>query len=1327
MRRPEPEPLTRAAVLALLFACYAPQAAIDTIIPMPKQVRTDGRPVLVEGFRICAHSGRQSQIAAAEIGERITALGAASRPVLPLTDPLPVGNLIVIAPCSVPCPDIAAAAARARVTPTDPGEQGYAIHVDRRPDGTRLFLIGSDALGALYAGVTLRQLITGRGDGVVVQPAHVRDWPDYKHRQNGVPFSEPLRGDWYGILSAERKGDLAKARSLADGWVALQKRYVDWMLRAKINMAWNSTNIRPGDAPADTTAVRSALRRVHEYALERGIESAAGDTTAIGTYPRDKDNADFADVVFHRAHKRYFCWSRLTYHEERARRAASWLAEAGYTGYYLHATDGGSWENPALWKNRCELCRETYGDDHAKADSVVFGLYHREIRRRIPNLKFIAVVYPYTGRYLDPDYVYGRAAETMGEGAPARAVAEDTVKGLTAFLGRLDSLLPPDIFVCIRESERRHLDLARQAWGKRPFQLYFEYGYWKGWRPYFVTTPLWTRSMFYPTHRDILFGNVSGGGWTEATQLLGAECSWNTTRPGARDFDSTTWREIGTRQTPPPERKTFAERACRFWFGEEAGPLMAPFFAENISHTFIHDPDEVLRLTDIDEPVRTMSEQAAAASRAASALDQLWALQQDKQVLDGDLHGYFLNAYLMTHGARVLAAHRAKVLAARQAIRAGSKTETEKHLSSALSALEQEQERWDRVRANARAGPLLAPHMRASAAPGYLSQLDLGQLRREVEDLWERREKLIAAHTIPAWFERTCRTRTIVAAEAASLVTVDGELTEDAWDRCPPVEHFVDHRVLRLESLETRARLCFREDALYVAFECFDPDPSGIRAVLPGRDQHVLCDSVELLVAPRPGSREFLHWIIDSRGTVFDAKTVETAAGLPKYSSTWDSAAVVRAACSDDRWTVEMAIPAAELGVPLRDGAACTALLCRNVVHTRPDGEAESNAIIFLEGDGFRTVGKFARLALQTEAGIPDPQVEMTLRPMQFRHQTTGEGAGTSIGGDLLIETDRNLHDVRLTVACTDGVRPLGNAEVGAEGLVRLLWRPSKPFSLLLPVQVPGVACVFTLTSQEGTWEFQRRFGSPHRRRQQDGELFRPGKSGQALCSPAFFSSAEGSPVQLSQGTIEFWVRPRWDAVSRPPGPRASLEHTFLNLGPIRPEHPYLSNRDSLTIYHSSGNQLVATVSNSRYEARTVQAGVSRWRTGQWHHVALQWNLDDGGETAMALFVDGALASDRCVGGGASGRSTSALAVRPLPLPVQIGSMNTGYRPADADIDELRISSAPRYSDAFEPAERLEADAKTLSLFHFDGSLDAVRPAGLSAFPGPAQSSGPAE
>ena len=124
----------------------------------------------------------------------------------------------------------------------------------------------------------------------------------------------------------------------------------------------------------------------------------------------------------------------------------------------------------------------------------------------------------------------------------------------------------------------------------------------------------------------------------------------------------------------------------------------------------------------------------------------------------------------------------------------------------------------------------------------------------------------------------------------------------------------------------------------------------------------------------------------------------------------------------------------------------------------------------------------------------PAPQVELTLRPVDFGHETIGDGSGTYFGGNLRIETDRNLHDFHLTAEYSDvgspttrkekesdGIELLGRKEIGSASLVQLIWHPEKLFSVLIPVEVPGVVCEFKITSREGNWAFTRRFGNPKR------------------------------------------------------------------------------------------------------------------------------------------------------------------------------------------------------------------------------------------------------
>ena len=1303
---------------AILFSprCYA---AIDTIIPLPKEIRAVGKPIPLEGFGIVAADDERSRIGAAEINQRIVSLGGQPLPVSPLDGRLPEGRRIVVAPCTAI--KVASMEPPLEVTPDQPGPQGYVIQPSGSGDSLKLLLVGSDSLGALYAAVTCRQLIIELEGRLLLQPAAVRDWPDFKTRCNGAPFSENLRGEWYGILSAEASGDLTKARQLADKWVAAQKRHFDWLLRAKINMAWNRTSIDPGDARDKTTIARAALKEVHEYGWKRGIEAIDADTTSIGRFPRDQDNADFNDCVLSKSHGRYFCWSRLDYHQRRAERAAQWLADCGYRGYYLHATDSGGWANPALWDDRCDECRKNYGDDHAKADATVFDIYYRAIKRRIPDATFVAVVYPYTGRYLDPEYIYRDAASAMGQGDAARGVAERASENLTSFLQRLDSLLPPDIAICIRESERKHLDLARQAWGRRAFYLYYEYAFWKGWRPYFLTTPLMTRSLYYPDYDDILFGNVSGSGWRELSQLMGVECAWHVDRPGAADFDSAKWHDWGAKADVPSVRQAFAQRACRFWFGEQAGPLIAPVFAENISHQYICFPEEVLDQVKLEDPPRAMREQAAAAGRAAAALDKLWTFQQQSPVLSGDEYGYFLNLYQMTHAARILAEHRAAMMAARQAIRQGDRAETVRQLANSRTLLDRGAPAWSAVNRQIPQNQRLTSPTRKTSTAGLLSTLDPAELRKEIDDLTARMDELIASHTIPGWFERDCRKRELIAMRTTEPVSVDGHLEEAVWSNAPRIEHFVEWRQLRLESLETVARLAYDDRTLYVAMECFDPNPSEISAAMPGADQYQLCDSVEVLVAPRGGTDQFAHWIIDSHGTVFDARTAQAEGGRIEYTPKWNGTAQVTVSRDGDRWTVELAIPRENIGMRLEPDATARILLCRNIVHTRPEGEHEQNAVVFLDGNKFQTVEKFATLRLGgTAAPNPQAQVDVTLRPVTFGHETIGDGSGTYFGGDFVLETDRNLHDVRIMAEYTDGVRPLGSVELGAAPLIQLRWSPKQSVRIAVPIEVPGVVCTFVVDSREGTWRIERRFGNPRRPAVPVNRLFALGVDNQTLAMPVHFSSLDPSKLDVEEGTIEFWIQPSWDVVPHSSGPRGSLEHTLLNVGPVRPDHLYLSNHSSLTISHTASGNLSAVLANPSYESRTVDAGILDWRAGQWHHVALQWKLDDGGKTTMALYVDGRLASDRCVG-SAKSPNDRPLKMKPLPFPVQVGSMNTGYRPADGLIDELRISSVRRYSDSFVPAKRLETDKATLAQFRFDGNLGAETPARCQAVAGPVQ------
>ncbi|MFK5923315.1 MAG: glycoside hydrolase family 20 zincin-like fold domain-containing protein [Verrucomicrobiota bacterium] len=1292
----------------------------DTLIPYPRELKAVGDAVAIEGFQIIAGPSLQAKIGAEEINQRVRLLGGKELRVSPIGEVLPEGDLIIIATSGVS--EVAAIMGGmpgGKVAGKKLGPQGYVIRAEKGDDGsTRLWLVGSDKQGTLYAAVSVRQFIQGTGnDEIMIRPVEITDWPDFKKRQVGYPMSEPRRGLWYTLKQLDGQGKTIEAEEVAKRWVARKKKHYDWMLRAKINWAWSHSFLKAGQFGENTRITRAALKEIHDYGVQRGIRTMVSGTTSVGSFPADKDNPDFKGVAYHSSHHRYFCWSRLKYHEEKARRTARMVAESGYKGYYLHAADGGGWRNPGLWNDRCDLCKKTYGDDHAKADAVVFGIYYREIRKLVPDCEFVTVVYPYSPEQLDPDLVYKDASAEMGPGPEAKREAQERTQKLADFVKRLDQLLPEDIFVTIRESERTPFDRMRATWGKRRFHTYFEYAFWKGWQPYFTTSPLWTRSMYYPDYDDMFFGNMSGLGWREFTELLGAECAWNVNRPGAKDFSESGWKDLGTRLEPPAERKVFASRAARFWFGPKMGGLIAPAFGENISHAFIAFPGKILERADFDNPLALMQGQVQATRRAALSLDKARTLQQSQSILAGEDLGFFLNMYLMTHGAHFTAAHRARVLEIEQAIKRGDREKCEQILLQSQKDLKLAAVSWQKVSDGVVKKDLMYHYTRKRTNPhSYLSNLDFAEFEKELELLAGSYEQKITERSMPSWFLRELPRRRLNFVRRSDEIVIDGKLAEATWAAAQPASNFISNDRLQLEARETQVRLAYDDKNIYVSFECHNAD---------GKDRVTFAVAANKKAPIEGKAGESWQWVAGQSGmqtaTHYKAAPYHAIVGGKKVDGqvvideNWRSKMKVQTAMVGKVWTVEMAIPIEELGFNIRAGRSCVSQLSRQSGGGRV-------SFSYLEGGEVAGLQHFTLAEFSTEEKtLTAVQVGLKIAGLELRHETIGSGAGTVIKGDLSLLCDRPLHDVEIEVTASDGRRSLGELSFPNQATLPLIWRPDKDFVMRFAEELPGVVGRFKITAKEGEWEFTRRFGSPRRSQELPQGLYTEGVGeGAALNGPVHFPSVGPTTTPWAEGTIEFWLKPGWQSQPRLEGPRGTLEHALVHMGPIRPDHPTLSNVNSLALIHSSTGHLSASLTSSRYRHRAASANIRSWKAGQWHHLAMQWKLDDGGRTTVQIYLDGKLSSAETY---ATPKDTAAEPLQPSNFrpPIQIGSMNTGVRPADAAIDELRISSVRRYREDFVPSERFSADDKTLALFHFDKQLEAEVPGGLSATVGAAQ------
>ncbi len=246
-----------AALMGMLLAASSatadPYDVADRldIIPTPRAITLDGERLDLAGWVIVpAADCPMSAIGAEEINDRINSLGGQTLTVAP--EPGGSGAIFVGA-VTDPLTEQVATSLGTVLSETDPGEQGYVIAFGEREGLPVILCGGSDPQGALYACVTLRQMIQSEDERTVALSGMVRDWPDFKYRCNWLMNVR-------GIPPATNSPDRLAAA------VADAKAEIDFCVRHKINHAIG----RFRDLSAREEA-RDVQIEVLRYAAERGI------------------------------------------------------------------------------------------------------------------------------------------------------------------------------------------------------------------------------------------------------------------------------------------------------------------------------------------------------------------------------------------------------------------------------------------------------------------------------------------------------------------------------------------------------------------------------------------------------------------------------------------------------------------------------------------------------------------------------------------------------------------------------------------------------------------------------------------------------------------------------------------------------------------------------------------------------------------------------------------------------------------------------------------------------------------------------------------------
>ena len=171
---------------------------------------------------------------------------------------------------------------------------------------------------------------------------------------------------------------------------------------------------------------------------------------------------------------------------------------------------------------------------------------------------------------------------------------------------------------------------------------------------------------------------------------------------------------------------------------------------------------------------------------------------------------------------------------------------------------------------------------------------------------------------------------------------------------------------------------------------------------------------------------------------------------------------------------------------------------------------------------------------------------------------------------------------------------------------------------------------------------------------QNSGVSFESGVLGQGILvdDTDLLQYATASNFNMPEGTIEFWVKPRFAKFD-------SRTRVFFSAGPGSPNSDFVLFRDGTLNFRFLIN------------ADDSEAGLFAsldWNANQWHHVAVTWTVPG----RMITYIDGFERINHV--------STSQDMLSPIPSVLNIGSRNVQNNNAQCNcvIDELRISNIAR-------------------------------------------------
>ncbi|TXB66515.1 carbohydrate-binding family 9-like protein [Phaeodactylibacter luteus] len=158
-----------------------------------------------------------------------------------------------------------------------------------------------------------------------------------------------------------------------------------------------------------------------------------------------------------------------------------------------------------------------------------------------------------------------------------------------------------------------------------------------------------------------------------------------------------------------------------------------------------------------------------------------------------------------------------------------------------------------------------------------------------------------------------------VCLRAPSPLTIDGELSEAAWEKAPPTALFqdIEGSIKPLPYFKTYAKMLWDDEYLYIAAELEEPH---LWATYDQRDMVIFHENdFEVFIDPDGDGHHYYELEINALGTIWDLMLTRPYRDGGKALDAWDIRGLQSAVkCygtlndpsdKDEKWTVELALP----------------------------------------------------------------------------------------------------------------------------------------------------------------------------------------------------------------------------------------------------------------------------------------------------------------------------------------------------------------------------------------------------------------------------------